>query len=719
MAILLLSMSSINGSGGFQTNQKPDQNEEVIVYALPYDFSEYSAFTANSYATTQWVSAVYAGMLKRSALNNRDWAPDLAVAMPTVSNQGLTFTFELRDNLYFSNGMPLTTDDVEFSFQLALDPQVNLAGYSTYSQYLNLDSFNFISSTSFSITLTYNYAFPYGLLSFPIVPQETYGQQYQSCQNGVVADCAFNNPDGSSAISAGPFMVSDIDSTNQIVTVVANPFWYNAGNVKTNKIIFQKIADKAAAISALSDGSINIMDSQYVPGLNELKGISGIKETFIGDPATQEMSVNNLNPYFGTGQLIPNVVADTTANGYFNKTLGFELARQLRHAMSAIMDRDSFVIQIMQGLTEPAATNMPSAALGWDPTIKPEAFDLANAQNIMTSLGFDYTNLGSPDANGVYPNSFFDITVLSPNTNPARNEWSDAYTAELPKIGIGVKQHVSTGWAEIIPRTFGSSVNPPSYVDGGYDLFFVGYGWSLDWNPSGLYQASGSCTTGDCSNFYNFDLGENMTLISQHTRDYLTELDFDARLSKVSILQQDIAYYLPAISILYPQSHWSYTDDVQGIDPLLISTSSQEWDLVYRTGFTTNPGQQIPSFGNLVISHPSDQTFTVGETGHTISWDVAAIFPNTYSITKDGTQIDSGTYSSSDTITVSLDNLIAGKYTYELTITDDGGYTASDSVVIEVTQATISGPGLPLPFSMMIPVEVLFGIVVINRRKRK
>ena len=580
---------------------QPAQNEEVVIYGLPYDFSEYSIYTANSYATVQWASAVYAGLVKRSSANNRDWVVDLAKAMPTISNGGLTFSFELKDNLYFSNGEQLTSADIEFSFNMALTPAVDLSGYSGYADYLDNNSITILSSNSFSFTLLENYAFPYSLFSFPVVPKATYEKQYQSCLDGVVADCAFNNADGSSAISAGPFKVSDIDSTNQIVTVVANSYWYDADQVKTDKIIFQKIAEKTAAISALSDGSINIMDSQYIPGLNELKGISGIKETFVGDPQTQEMSVNNFNPFFGTGQQIPVVKDDTSANGSFNKTLGFEKARVLRHAMSAIMDRQTFVTEIMEGLAEPGATNMPSASLGWDPTVKPEAFNLTYARELMTSLGFNYADLGSESADHTYSKGFFNITVLSPNTNPARNEWSDAYAKELPKLGIAVTQHISTGWAEIIPRTFGSNVEPQSYADGGYDVFFVGSSWNLDWNPSGLFEAKGSCTTGDCSNFYNFDLGENMTQMAEHVKSYLTELDFDARQEKVAVIQHDIAYYLPTIGILYPQSHWSWTDDVFGVDPLLISTAAQEWNLVYRTGFQPNVKETPKETSNGIL----------------------------------------------------------------------------------------------------------------------
>ena len=580
---------------------------DTIVYGMPYDFSEFSAYTADSYATQQWVSAVYASLLKRSNSADTEWIGDMVSDLPTISNNGLTFTFTLRDKLYFSNGKKLTADDVEFSLKMALTPEVDLAGYSTYSQFLTNDSFIAISSTSFSLTLTQGYAFPYGLFSFPLVPQETYGKQYQSCLDGVVSDCAFNNPDGSSAISAGPYMIETLDTDNQIVTATANPHYWNAGSIKTNKIVFERIADKAAAISALSDNMIDIMDSQYVPGINELKGITGISETLVYDPASQEMAVNNLNPYFGIGELIPNSIGET------NKTQVYENARLLRKAMSMIMDRQSFVDNIMEGLAGPSASPMPAAAYGFDPTIKPDPFNLTTAKGIMTSLGFNYTQLGNPDINGVYQKGFFNITVLSPDHGgPARTLWEDVYSTELPKLGIHVTQHVSTGWAEIVPRTFGSSVNPPSYADGGYDVFFVGYGWNLDWNPQGLYDSSGSCSTGDCSNFYNFDLNETMTPIANVVREYLTTLDYNLRMQYVRELQQLLHYWNPAIPILNPMSHWSWNDQVSGIDGKLISVASQQWETVSKTGFQVNTNVKVGNTTTERVSVSYSEYFLLG-----------------------------------------------------------------------------------------------------------
>jgi ABC-type transport system substrate-binding protein len=347
-----------------------------------------------------------------------------------------------------------------------------------------------------------------------------------------------------------------------------------------DKIIFQKIADKDAAISALASGLIDILDSQYVPGLNELADLDGVTEDFVGDPSHQEISLNHLNPYFGTGESLPG--NDGTAD--------MADALLVRKAMSHVVDRKFAVDEIMEGLALPASTVMPAASLGWDATLVPRNYSVSVARAYMEEAGFDYTTLGTEKPDGTFPSNFFEVTVMSPNTNPARNQWSSNYVLELPKIGIGVKEHVSTGWGEIIPRTFGYAEGTlvPSYAEGGFDVFFVGYSWALDWNPTSLYDKAGRCDTGDCGNFINFDVDEDQTEVAALISAYLSELDFDARLTKVKEIQAELYKWIPVLPILYPQSHWGFGDTVTGIDSLLISVSAQEWDLVKLDGFTKN-----------------------------------------------------------------------------------------------------------------------------------
>ena len=67
-------------------------------------------------------SLVYAGLLKASP--DGHLTPELADSY-TISDDGLTYDFKLKNNLTFHDGSPLTADDIEFTIQKALDPQIN------------------------------------------------------------------------------------------------------------------------------------------------------------------------------------------------------------------------------------------------------------------------------------------------------------------------------------------------------------------------------------------------------------------------------------------------------------------------------------------------------------------------------------------------------------------------------------------------------------------
>jgi len=573
--VAILLVSSLGAAGFVQANLSLSQDEQVITYGMPYDFSEYSQFTADSYATAQWVGAVMAGLYARDADANRDWNADLAAGAPTVSADGLTWTVDLKPGLKFATGGDLTAEDVVFSYQVALTPGINTNGYGLLSLYFaGNDSITAVDDDTVEFKLSTTYAFAQGLLSQGIIEKAEFGADYTACVDGNADACVWNDPTGEDARGAGPFVVESIDTTNNVVTLVKNANYHKAADVKAEKLVFKKIAEREAAISELGAGTIDIMDSQYVPSLSAFDGLTGVADLQIGDPAHQEISLNHLNPYFGTGAMTPNGDAEAALN--------------VRKAMSHIVNRDNFVSEILEGLGAPAATVMPSASLGWDADLDARAYTVDGARDFMEAAGFDFADTDidmNSSTSACDTDCFFEITVLSPNTNPARNQWSSAYVLELPKIGIKVTEHVSTGWDEIIPRSFGSSEKPPSYAEGGYDIFFVGYSWGLDWDPSGLYTDSGFCDTGDCSNFYNYDNDE----IEQLIVDYTTELNFDERIEKVETLQAALHADIPVIPILYPQSNWGYRDDVTGVDWLLISSSLQEWAEISKSGWTATP----------------------------------------------------------------------------------------------------------------------------------
>ncbi|UJG42306.1 MAG: ABC transporter substrate-binding protein [Candidatus Heimdallarchaeum endolithica] len=170
----------------------------------------------------------------------------------------------------------------------------------------------------------------------------------------------------------------------------------------------------------------------------------------------------------------------------------------------------------------------------------------------------------------------FYINLLSPNTNPARNQWAALMENQLPKIGIGIAFHESTGWGNIMPRTWSYPVGEegkfdyiPTYEDGGYDILFVGWSWGLDWDPTGLYDTASIVPAGD--NMYQYS---NPTYDAKLV-EYTSELDDTARIAKAKELQAILYDDLPSITLIYPREVFGFAKTLSGIDTLLLGTSAQ------------------------------------------------------------------------------------------------------------------------------------------------
>ena len=170
----------------------------------------------------------------------------------------------------------------------------------------------------------------------------------------------------------------------------------------------------------------------------------------------------------------------------------------------------------------------------------------------------------------------FSINLLSPNTSAARNQWSLLMENQLPKIGIGVDFHESTGWGNIGPRTWSYPLIDydyvPTYAEGGYDILFVGWSWGLDWDPTGLFDSASLVPYGD--NFYQYINPVYDGLLNS----YLTELDQTQQIAYGQQMQAILYEDLPAIILVYPKSLFGMKEGLVGIDGLLLGAGADRYE---------------------------------------------------------------------------------------------------------------------------------------------
>jgi oligopeptide transport system substrate-binding protein len=178
-----------------------------------------------------------------------------------ISDDGLTYTFTLRDGLKWSDGSPLTAQDYLYTFKRILTPE-------TAAQYLNLATDYIVGAQEFydgagseealgvkapddkTLVLTLKVPAPYYLSiltmwTFSPVQQATVeanGEQWT------------NKPD--TYVVNGPYKVAEFNIGESVV-LVKNSEYYDADQVKLEKVTFRYIEDSATALLAYEAGEIN------------------------------------------------------------------------------------------------------------------------------------------------------------------------------------------------------------------------------------------------------------------------------------------------------------------------------------------------------------------------------------------------------------------------------------------------------------------------------
>ena len=245
-----------------------------------------------------------------------------------VSDDGLTWTFHLRDGLKWSDGSPLTANDFVYSWKRIADPStaapygydlLNLIrGFEEASEG-NVDALAVSApdDKTFVVELTSPCVYFDKICAFAVMVPV---QQATIEANG---DSWWTNP--KTYITDGPYYMTDFTDGAQIV-FEKNPNYWDAANITFDKIVWHLIEDSNAAYSAYQDGNIDMIKD--VP-TEEIPSLSGSAEF-------------NVEPIMGTYYVTFNCNKEP-----FNDP-------KVREALSLAIDRKYVAGTIMQGTYSPA-----------------------------------------------------------------------------------------------------------------------------------------------------------------------------------------------------------------------------------------------------------------------------------------------------------------------------------------------------------------------------
>ena len=350
-----------------------DIGDTEFHYGCPADFEDFHTMKTESVYDAQWTQQIYGGMVERTpeAPYLNAYGPYLADSFS--STNGINYTVFLNPLAVFADGEVCNATDVEYSYDLLINPDFGQPDYGFYSDYIDENTIKIISEFQVQVDFLQAYVFQASNLAVDILPEHIWGTILPENHESQAVSWAATDPLKLSGI--GPYYLYDYDGTNGILHLKANTHWTDWGGHTAQLIddlYFEFWSNKEGALSALAGGTLDMVDSQFSPQLNEIPAT--VDYTVVVAPGSQEIGLNCLHPYL-SGTLAPISSEDS--------------GKYIRQAISHLIPRETIVEEILNGLGSPGITAYPMV-IGFDDTLEPYEYSIDIAKQKMEAAGFVY-----------------------------------------------------------------------------------------------------------------------------------------------------------------------------------------------------------------------------------------------------------------------------------------------------------------------------------------
>lgn len=349
----------------------------------------------------------------------------------------VTYTLRLRRGARFSDGHPITSEDVVFSATVGLDSTL----HPVVRDVLMVDGRPFVFTAPDSYTVVVSTPRPFAmtllsLASLRILPRHRLEPVYRA--GGFASAYNVGSPP-ESLVTSGPWRLATY-TANEKVVLERNPWWYrvDARGVRLpylDQIAFLIVPDQNTAALKFQAGEVDAVDNVKVEdyrGYEDRARAGGYTLYTVGPSLTTNFFWFNLNTVKEPGKSKPvgAPVVDPVKYAWFRNPV-------FRRAVSKAIDRDAIVRGPYFGLAvKNWATSTPANKLWSSPSFKGDDYDPAGAKKLLASIGFIDRNhdgvVEDPQGN---PVSF---TIKTNADNETRKTMVNMIRDDLARVGIRV-----------------------------------------------------------------------------------------------------------------------------------------------------------------------------------------------------------------------------------------------------------------------------------------
>lgn len=440
------------------------------------------------------------------------------------SDDGLVYTYTIRQGVKFHDGQPLTAKDVAFTYNLVMQHE----DFPTLHSYV--EHFKSVEAPDDkTVVITLTDAIPNiesKLVFLYIFPEHVWKDHAEGDKAA-----AFENTE---MIGSGPFKMVEYKQ-NEFIRLGKNPDYYG-DKPKVDEIVFQVFPSADVLVQALKTGQVDMVTSVPNTSVASLKNEKNIK-VVSGPP---------LSP--GLTDIIFNVIDPAncpTADG--GKCTGHPALRDLkvREAMAYGVDKQKIIDVVLLGLGEPGIALIPSGMGDWfNSKIQDFPYDPDKANQMLDEAGYK-------DANGDgirdMPDGSRSLTFRLnwPNTESTYPRVADLLSEMWGKLGIKLEM-------QVVESDALTAQCCPAYD---YDIMI--WGWVADPDPDTLLIVP---STDQIPTGYN-ETGFSNARYDELYKQQGTELDHAKRRDMVWEMQSIVHDNVPYIIPFYAFSVQAYRTD--------------------------------------------------------------------------------------------------------------------------------------------------------------
>ena len=335
------------------------------------------AFNVNLKTITPLVSTdVYATKIQSYVLESLlirnpetlEWEGLLAKSW-SVSEDGMTFIFKLRDGLTFSDGVPLTADDVAFSYRFMMTEAIQAPTERSY--YSKIKSVEALDPH----TVKFRFREPYfNALTLAggmdVMPKHFY-EPYLKRPN------EFNQSKGL-LLGSGPYRLEDPRGWSPdkgMVELRRNPRYWGPVEPAFDRILWRSIENDSARLTTFRNGDIDSYGSRPI----EYQKL--VEDTELAKKASHW---EYRNPLAGYSYLGWNQARKGKPTRFAD--------RRVREAMTYLIDRQRIIQEIYLGYGEVAMSPFRANSRQHDPALSPRAYDPGKGEELLRQAGYEDRN---------------------------------------------------------------------------------------------------------------------------------------------------------------------------------------------------------------------------------------------------------------------------------------------------------------------------------------